>query len=522
MSRYSHDTDIGELIRAPTHTLSDGDAINCVARLIDLSTEVRSEAGIKRAFGMLKEINRRSLTPAQQATLHYFRANAWGAKRVIEAKVEPRQWEQPDRQQQILALFMAKNHDGFASLNEIRRCQILTNLGIQFNEVGRFIEAIELWDRALDILPNFAMAHGSRGDGLKYYGLASEDGYDREVLLLAAHRAFVSATAKGALWDSDYPPAFREHFRTGAREIDERLDLAAIASDLDLDSPRLGRSKAEEAYRRWCLGHRLFLNPLNDLGPHPIAASDYLMLPSLRVGLEEAGMPSIIGFYSQMKQEYAFARLLLYEGQPRDYVHFADRRVRLTNTLNYPSFSMATEKMRAAFRLAYSILDKVGYFINSYWRLGTEPHRVGFRSVWYDHTVEKPKLHNRFKDYENWPLHGLFWLSKDLFDDRFQRATNPDAQQIFNIRNHLEHKYLQVHESWASAAIRDPSTDSIGYSISSDDFASKAVRLLKITRAAMIYLPLAVHMEERARRLGSKSDLVVDMPLMSWEDDWKR
>lgn len=522
MTQDSHSVDIADLIKAPVRTMSDADAIDCVAKLIDLSGDARSERGIKRAFGMLKEIERRNLTPAQQAMLHYFRANAWSSKRQMEATPGPRQWEQPDQQEQILALFRARNHEGFASLDKARRCQILTNLGIQFNEVGRFIEAIELWDSALEILPNFAMAHGSRGSGLKYYGLVSEDGYDRDVLLLAAHDAFVSATAKGVLWDAVYPPAVKDHFRAQARNIADRLDLAAVASDLDLDSPALGRSKEEQAYRRWCLRHRLFVNPLNDLGPHPIAASDSLMLPSLTVGLEEKGMPSIIGLYNQMKQEYAFARLLLFEGEPSDSVHFADRRVRLHNTLDYPSFSMATEKARTAFRLAYSILDKVGYFINSYWRLDTEPHRVGFRTVWYDQTDGKPKLHARFKGYENWPLHGLFWLSKDLFDDNFQRVTNPDAQAIFIIRNHLEHKYLQVHESWASAAIIDPITGSLGHSISSYDFASKALRLLKIARAAMIYLPLAVHMEEQARRRNSKADLVVEMPLTSYDDQRKR
>jgi hypothetical protein len=116
----------------------------------------------------------------------------------------------------------------------------------------------------------------------------------------------------------------------------------------------------------------------------------------------------------------------------------------------------------------------------------------------------------------------VFWLSKDLFDDNFQRVTNPDAQATFIIRNHLEHKYLQVHESWVSAAVGDPITGSLGLSISSCEFASKALRLLKTARAAMIYLPLAVHIEEQARRRNSKADLVVEMPLTSYDDQWKR
>ncbi|MEA1940664.1 MAG: LA2681 family HEPN domain-containing protein [Pseudomonadota bacterium] len=514
---------VPDLIRAPLGQMSDSDAVACVAMLIDLSTDERSELGIERAFGMLKEISRRALLPAEQATLHYFRANAWAAKRIIELVPGPREWERLYRQEEILSLFLARNHEGFASLSKVRRCQILTNLGIQFNEVGRFVEAIELWDSALALLPNFAMANGSRGDGLKYYGLASEDRYDLEVLLLFARRSYAAATAKGALWDSIYPPSYKERFLSSARQIDDWLDLSAIEADLNLGRPSLGRSKKEQAYRRWCLQHRLFLNPLNDLGAHPIAASDHLLLPSLRVGIEETGMPPIIGLYSQMKQEYAFARLMLWEGQPDDHVHFADRRVRLSNTLDYPSFSMATEKTCAAFRLAYSILDKVGYLINIYWRLGAESHRVGFRSVWYNQTGDKPQLHDRLKGYENWPLHGLFWLSKDLFDDRFQRVTNPDAREIFVIRNHLEHKYLQVHEGWAEAGAHMPITSSIGHSISSTDLASKALRLLKMARAAMIYLPLAVHAEERRRSRDSDADgFVCHMDISTWNDDWKR
>lgn len=168
--------DIADLIRAPISTMSDADAIVCVGTLIDLAGDARSARGIQRAFGMLKEIERRNLTPTQQAILHYFRANAWDCKRHMAATSGPGQWEQPEQQEQILALFMARNHEGFAKLHKVRRCQILTNLGNEFNHVGRFIEAIELWDQALGILPNFAMAHGNRGTGLKYWVFRESSG----------------------------------------------------------------------------------------------------------------------------------------------------------------------------------------------------------------------------------------------------------------------------------------------------------------------------------------------------------
>src|SRR3546814_9470374 len=74
------------------------------------------------------------------------------------------------------------------------------------------------------------------------------------------------------------------------------------------------RSKAERAYRRWCLERRLFVNPLNDLGAHPLAAFDDFVLPPLseRFGDRESAVtpPAVIGFFNQMKQEYASARFM--------------------------------------------------------------------------------------------------------------------------------------------------------------------------------------------------------------------
>ena len=60
------------------------------------------------------------------------------------------------------------------------------------------------------------------------------------------------------------------------------------------------------------------------------------------------------------------------------------------------------------------------------------------------------------------------------------------------------------------------------FDISSDELAAKTLRLLKLARAAIMYLSLAVHAEER-RRDGAKDDdkLTVPMPLDVWSDEWK-
>lgn len=518
--------DTARLMRASINRLSDEDALDSIGQLIDRAAYTCSDTAATRAFVQLRMLERRELSSTNRAILHYFRANAWQAKRLSTAAHGPRHWEQADREKQILELLRASYGEGFDALDKLRQCQILTNLGQQLNEVGRFVDAIEIWDRALDILPNFAMALGSRGTGLQYYGLASADRYDQEILLLYAQRSYAATAAPGALWDAPYPRAVRRTFLDRGEEIAAQLDLEAVARDFDPERTDLGRSRAEQDYRNWSLKRRLFINPLNDAVHAPVAAEDYLMLPPLTVTGETSGMPPVIGLFNQMKQEYAFARLMLFEGEMdarEDRVHFADRRVRLYNTLDYPSYSMATEKTRTAFRLAYGLLDKVGYFINDYWQLETPVHRVGFRSVWYAGGEASNGLHPRFVDHENWPLLGLFWLSKDLFDDRLRQVTSPDAREIFILRNHLEHKFLHIVQSWAGLIGSERSTGDLGITIAYPDFAAKALRLLKLARAAMIHLALAVHREERLRSQQRKPAIfVAEMPLTDYDDHWKR
>jgi LA2681-like HEPN len=43
-----------------------------------------------------------------------------------------------------------------------------------------------------------------------------------------------------------------------------------------------------------------------------------------------------------------------------------ETRKSLYNTLDYPTYSVAIEKVKAAYRLAYSLFDKIAFFLNAY------------------------------------------------------------------------------------------------------------------------------------------------------------
>jgi hypothetical protein len=229
-----------------------------------------------------------------------------------------------------------------------------------------------------------------------------------------------------------------------------------------------------------------------------------------------------------MKQEFVHARFRYYQGITATRTHFADRHVLLYNTFDYPTYCLAIEDVKTAFRVAYSVFDKVAYFLNDYLELGIPERRVTFRSIWYTNEDRTKGVKPECVSLRNWPLRGLFWLSKDLFepDPGFQSAIEPDAQELNEIRNHLEHKYLKIHEMWSrersSASELDRFRDRLAYSVQRQDFEAKALRILKHARAALIYLSLAVHHEERRRR-PQQGDGAITLPLFidTFDDRWK-
>lgn len=73
----------------------------------------------------------------------------------------------------------------------------------------------------------------------------------------------------------------------------------------------------------------------------------------------------------------------------------------------------------------------------------------------------------------------------------------PDAQALDELRNHLEHKYAKIVDScyW----IGEPSglwSDHLAFVLDRDDLYAKSLLMLKLSRAALIYLCLAMHFEE--------------------------
>ena len=503
--------------------LSNEDAFNHISLLINSSFALKRLEGLETAIERAYLLLNRHLTPFELFRIHYLLGNSWRDIKQLSRQGTDLdlKWDQIEIEKGIThyrkALLINANH----KLKREVACPILTNLGNLFSHIGRFVEAIEYWNQVLSIFPSFPMALGNRGYGLAYYAKALYDNGQAVLFLKYAYNDL-----NNALKSEPYP-----HARKAFEECKNWIELV-LKSELekpdDVNDFSLGDSENEISYRRWCLKNRLFLNPLNDLGTFPIAACDIFTTPSIVVDIEDS--PYYPGFFNQMKQEFVSARYLYYDGINSKEPHFSDKDVLLYDTLDYPSYSLSVEKIKASFRILYSLFDKIAYFLNDYMELNIPKTKVSFRTFWYDSLNKKKGLRADFKNRQNWPLRGLFWLSKDLFEDNaeFKEAMEPDAKEMHDIRNHIEHKYFKLHGDYWHEGSRQTNkplnnfVDPLSYSMTRYEFEYKTLKLLKLIRSALIYLSLSIHKEETDRgKIRNPERKIVPMPLYILDYDKK-
>ena len=286
------------------------------------------------------------------------------------------------------------------------------------------------------------MALCNRARTLFSYAEALEDPGQQTLFLWVAYKEASAALAPTAIYTAAHDQLTLENIKALKEHIESILDVKGmVALDPDpLTRQDTSGDAAERDYRRWCLVNYLYLAPVNDVGPYIVAAADSIGLATHIVPVDAPHTFS--NFFDQMKQEYVSARWLLYEGLTAKMPHFSDREVFLFATEPRPSLSLAVEKLKAAYRISYSLFDKIGFFMNAYMELGIPERDVSFRTLW---RIDKKKpIRKEFDSTGNWGFCALYWVAKDFFEEANDEVAEPQARGLSDIRNHLEHRYLRV------------------------------------------------------------------------------
>lgn len=499
----------GDTLSLKVKLIMTSQKLDELAQIIDRACDLGNEQELRIIIAINQEYVERLDDTKAKATLYYFLANAWAGLHDIRYKKDQSsiwEYEQETINNQIINLRKAKKEKGFSEIPIEYQCAILTNLANIFNHTGRTVYSLNLYNQALLIEPNFVMARANRGLCLVSFADLDYDENHRAIFAKLAYDDLKKASKQLILYikngyDSEYYTNVKEECVNKIKAIELHLGRTFLTSPLEFNNFSLGKPKKEKEYRQWALAHTLFLNPMNDIGTNNIASYDPLNLPSLIMDIH-SGFPKYITYFNQIKQEYVSYRHLLYEGIKEKTDKFYNKDISLIDDYDYNLYAIHNEKIKLAFRGFYSIFDKIAYFLNEYFDLRYSERDIDFRKIWKNKNNQK-ELNIKFNGLENLALRGLYFINKDLFfpdkdDKSFIGVVEPEAVEINEIRNHLEHKFMTIKI-----------LDIAKYQISNDrenikcltqeDLEEKTLHLVRLVREAIIYLSFALHIEEKKK-----------------------
>lgn len=473
---------------------------------IDSAAELHDAKKLETILGHLDSLIDGECSETK-SKLYFFKANCFSALREIENE-DTWSWEQGRQISELLHLRKAAAENGFKQLDTLMQCKILTNIANGLSTIGRVAESLAYYNKVLSLSSNFAMAIGNKGIGLFHYGQHLYDFGHSGILLFHANKELRRFGSEPLLWDSGMDQGASEAFSNYREHTDEILEAIEFDKDFDFDAFPLGDTDEERDYKEWCLKNKLFLNPLNDVFSLKVAASDVLHLPSHVYAAGE--QPRFPKYYNTLKQEFIVARHMLYEFTRKNHGHYSDNDVLLEDSFDGVHFGYRNELLKNSLRISYSLFDKIALFLNDYMDLGLKVDGVNFRNIWgkFDSKKKRLEIHECFLASENWLLRGLYFLSKDLYAPNFLEVAEPDAKELHYLRKMAEHRYLGIQEY----ATSEEDSEYLKY-ITVDDLEGKALKMLRLSREALIYLSLAMHVEE-LRRENERQEGIV-MPIQS-------
>lgn len=501
MQRISLD----QLLKIKTEGLKESETLELIGNLFDQSMDDNDVRGIDRGLELASTIQPENLSNEENILFNYFLANGWESKRYFNNSIENNNWdfEQQELSKELFHLRKCLTIEGFDTIHPERQCQIYTNLGNQFSHVGRFVEAQEYWKLALEIHSDFPMALGNIAKGLFHYAECLHEQSHQNIFIYQCHKYIIAAIKQKKHIHPSAFQAFNQLLKLITRQWSEKYLNTEQSYSYDL-----GKNQKLKQYREWGIENILFLNPLNDLGALEMSSHDCLHLPSMTVPLGEK--PKYHALFNQIKQEYGTARFLFYEGTQLPIKSYSDKDIVLVETMDYAEYSYNLEKIKIAYRLIYSLFDKIAYLLNDYLEIGVPKNRISFRALWND---DKKKLRTQFIGNQNYALRGLYWLSKDFFDkdEAHTLVIEPEAKELADIRNYIEHKSFKITQYGNWGEIEDDYTFVIGR----EEFEHKTFKQLKLIRAAIIYTSLAIHHEEKGK--SHKYTIPMYLPDMPYE-----
>jgi len=391
------------------------------------------------------------------------------------------------------------------------RAQLWVNYGNCLSGLGRAVEAISAYDRALQIVSDHSMAKGNLAIELHYFARIAQ----YPIFLLDALEMLeevLSAKNLGEYAGVGAPQAFERTRDKIAAEISELgIDRTARVEE----KPTLPSGYVGE-YLEFCAGHQLFLNFCLSCRRCDRYVKDSLAFSLITDLDDRTSFTRLTRVVNEIKESYAFARFLLFQAlYPSLNTVPIDDLTAYVDNLDYAVYGIRIASLKLAFESAYNVLDKIAHFLNDYLGLGVKSGlRLTFTTsgrIWRE--KDKDQLRSELLDLNNQYLLGLYDLARDLDIDHTQPEKDGYWGQLRRTRNSLTHEYLIPHIEGIGWAVE---ADDESLHLFYTDLVDQAIDLLQLVRAAVIHLIAFIDLEER-RKYQASEGLVAPMYVTWYE-----
>jgi hypothetical protein len=375
---------------------------------------------------------------------------------------------------------------------------LITNLASTLSVCGRIVEALQFYDKVLEVSPNFGQAHISRGIDLDWLRRLSS------VYSIQQAVEMRNSFTSGIESDNSLPIAIES-----AKQWLEKVDSFLNENNYDYTSNGNDKNKTKQEFDSFSQKRKFYLNNHLSLSEHALycfcigAERDDLSVITNATSLSGDLVIQHELLLNRIKCEYSQSRELFYNStnMPDSYYEELDYMICLTNTLVDDHSGLRSEDLRASFKKCLGILDKIAVALIDLYKLPSQKNeKIYFNSFW-----NNPKLPERWKKINSigkFPLYALYYQAQEL------NYNNGQWKQFKDWRNTLEHGYLFLVTD--ANNIQDP-YDTLESEIkitvvNYDEFKEKTKHLLQFTRSAIFNYVFCIRQEGISNSESYKKD----------------
>jgi len=454
---------------------------------IDCGTLLKSPYILKKAIGIAKDNLSNPNYDKFKWKLNYDIANAYIGLFNLKKYKFRRYYLKNDLLQKT------KEHLRIASKESSKnedKLLIYVNYANCLDTLGRHLEALKYYDKALQINSKYAMAKANKAKALTFFANVSNS-YETELYIIAYQDMKEVINNQDLLEIGGL--AAKEYFSTEMKKIEKIFNNHKNLLDEKIKPLKSKNSKNEfnNFYFDFNKKNKLFLN--FDIAELDNDFNDPIFINLITKIDDNSSFFNLSKSINEIKEDFLTARYLLAHSQYKQKeLKELSQKVTLVNTLDYAMYNIYTSFLKNSYKIAYNILDKIAFFINDYLKLNMKESDVYFHSIWELNKKELKKAKSKLtikpqiSKINNICLYALYDLSLDF---------KGEYKLLKDIRNSLTHRKLTIYDSILTDKDKNFDTRNMGY----DLMLKNTLDLFHIVKSAIIYLICFVQIEENKK-----------------------